>query len=369
MVIKLVISGVIAVVPIGAWLFLLLKDYRNKKTAFLMFFGGVLAVFFMWLVQVLGDFVANHALNDLTGGLVSGAAFDFLDGIWGFLQAYNPVALIKGKATALLVVLVISGALEEIFKQWLVRFADNQALLIKDINSSVRYSLLAALGFAFAENIYYFYGIWSSLGAEFLLAPVVFRSTFTAAAHMCFSGLWGYYYGQGKFCVNIVAKNKWQHRKMWIARLWARLTGMPLTQAFREQMIFRGLFLAMFLHAIFNWLLEMGYVLVVMVFIGLAFGYLMYLLTKKSGNLVLVNDVDTRELSTMATRDEEAVVEYIGVIYGEGKYSQVVETCERLLEKNPGNNVVKLFQAKAYDKLKLQSYIESLIQKKTENKM
>ncbi len=330
-----------------------------------MFFGGILAVFMMLLLQVLGDLIASYEIHDLLGGVVSDeATLVVLEEFWQVVQEYNPVALMKAGSVALIVVFVVAGALEELLKQWLVRVVDSRNLLIKDINTSIQYSLVAALGFAFAENVYYFYAIWTRLGSEFLIGPVVFRSTFTTAAHMCFSGLWGYYYGRGKFCVNIVEQQKWRNQGMFLTKVIAWATQMPVTQAFREQMILKGLVIAMLFHGVFNYLLEVGSVLPVMLSVIAAFGYLIYLLNKKSGNLMLVNDIDSRQVSTMGKRDEETVIEYIGILYNQGQYDQVVETCERLLERDPDNNVVKLFQAKALDKKKLQGYVRTLIAKK-----
>lgn len=363
--VHLIVSFILALVPVIIWAVLLSKGYGSKKTAVFMFFGGILAVFFMAAILLLGDWVAGFDLVGLVGTYTNDSSvLGVVGDVWSFVQKYNPVALIRDAGTAVIVAFMIAGALEEVFKQWLVRFADDRSLLITDINTSIRYSLVAALGFAFAENIYYFYVIWEKLGVESLLGAVFFRTTFTTAAHMCFSGIWGYYYGKGKFSVNIVEEKRWRKQRMLSSRFLAWVSGMSITQSFRELMVFRGLIVAMMFHAIFNYLLEFGQVALVMVTIVVAFAYLIYLLNKKSGNLMLVNDIDSRQISTMAKRDEEAVIEYIGEIYNKGEFDQVIETCERLLERDPDNNVVKLFQAKAFDKKRLQGYIRNLIKKK-----
>jgi hypothetical protein len=96
-----------------------------------------------------------------------------------------------------------------------------------------------------------------------------------------------------------------------------------------------------------------------------AFALLLYLVKSKEENLVLVNEIDTRRISSMAKRDEETVIEYVGELYNKGEFSQVIEVCERLLERDPDNLVVKLFQAKAHDKKKLKEYIGNLISRKS----
>jgi len=362
---QLILSFVLALIPALIWAGIMFGDYRNKKVAVLMFLGGIFAVLLMVIIQVLGEVIANNEIVDYLSGLVSDKSIlAVIDSFWDIVQDYNPVALMKNAAVGMLVVFVIAGAMEEVCKQWFVRMADDRMLLIKDVGTSIRYSLIAALGFAFAENIYYFYTIWTRLGAGSLMGPVIFRTTVTTAAHMCFSGIWGYYYGRGKFCVSIVEQKKWRKQKMFLTRLIAWFMNMPITQAFREKMIYKGLFVAMVFHASFNYLLEFEHILFALFSIVVAFALLLFLLKQKSENLMLVNDVDSRQISTMARKDEETVIEYIGILYNQGQYDQVIETCERLLEKDPDNNVVKLFQAKAFDKKKLQGYVRKLIQKR-----
>ena len=53
----------------------------------------------------------------------------------------------------------------------------------------------------------------------------------------------------------------------------------------------------------------------------------------------------------MAKKDEDVVVELLGMWFQQEKYVDVMHICERLLERDPDNNVVKLFQAKAMDKM------------------
>ncbi|MBI4975566.1 hypothetical protein HZC20_02710 [Candidatus Peregrinibacteria bacterium] len=53
----------------------------------------------------------------------------------------------------------------------------------------------------------------------------------------------------------------------------------------------------------------------------------------------------------MAKKDEDVVVELLGMWFNDKKYVDVIHICERLLERDPDNNVVKLFKAKAMDKM------------------
>ena len=53
-------------------------------------------------------------------------------------------------------------------------------------------------------------------------------------------------------------------------------------------------------------------------------------------------------------------MEFIGMAMNEGKLEEVVQICDRLLIRDPDNNVVKLFKAQARDKLKLKQFYDSL---------
>jgi RsiW-degrading membrane proteinase PrsW (M82 family) len=365
--IKVLISFLLALVPAAVWLWFLVKDQRNKKTAFFMFFGGVLAVFlmfgFLWVLKFVDAFepVSSVFLFENFGEeFVSWFALG-----WFWLQKVNPLPIIYGSLGVIAVTYFFVAALEEVFKQFLVRYSDSKSLLIYDVSSSINYSLTAGLGFAFAENVFYFYNIWQHLGGDVLLPAVLFRGTFTTVMHMCCSGIWGYYYGRGKFCIQFVQQDRWLKKQMILSRFISWITSMPLVQAFREGMILKGLILSMALHGFFNVWLETNQTLYAMLSVIAAFALLLYLVKSKEENLVLVNEIDTRRISSMAKRDEETVIEYVGELYNKGEFSQVIEVCERLLERDPDNLVVKLFQAKAHDKKKLKEYIGNLISRKS----
>jgi hypothetical protein len=79
------------------------------------------------------------------------------------------------------------------------------------------------------------------------------------------------------------------------------------------------------------------------------FMLLQYLLSRKTGSLTFV--LADKHRSTMSVKDEEVVLELIGMWYNQGRYEEVNGICERLLKRDPDNNVVKLFKAKVQDQL------------------
>jgi hypothetical protein len=102
-------------------------------------------------------------------------------------------------------------------------------------------------------------------------------------------------------------------------------------------------------HAFFNYLLELSIILPIIIFVLLGYAYLQYLLSRKAGNLMLITDISTKHKSNLAKKDEDVVLELVGMWFKDKRYVDVIHICERLLERDPDNNVVKLFKAKALD--------------------
>jgi hypothetical protein len=243
------------------------------------------------------------------------------------------------------------GIVEEIVKQFLLRFIDRKYLLIQTINESIQYSLVAALGFAFAENIFYIYSIYSQFGIKQLFITYLFRAVFTTCAHMIFSGFFGYYYGIAKFSLNIVDQSKWLGKKQRITKFTGNLLKISNYEAYKKLTVLKGLFIAILLHATFNLLLQFNQIIIVAIFVLCSYFLLRKLLNQKSGRLILIADQDNQNRSTMANKDEEVVIELLGLWFKEKKFVDVIHICQRLLERDPGNKVVMLFKAQAADKL------------------
>jgi RsiW-degrading membrane proteinase PrsW (M82 family) len=322
-----VFSAVLAFIPALIWLGFLLKDHKAKKYQVMIF---ILSVF-----TVVPVFLLHYLLNIFP-------QFDIVH----FFEAR-----IEDQNINFLILFIFVGIVEEIVKQAYLRFIDNKYLLIHTINDSIRYSLVAALGFSFAENIFYIFTIYTSLGVQQLIIAYLFRSIFTTTAHLMFSGFFGYYYGIAKFSINIVEQNKMLGEKNRLANFFARFLNMSRIQAFQEMTILKGLFIAIVMHAIFNFLLQLNIILPVVIFVIVGFGILQYLLKRRTGALVLVTDVSQQQASSMARNDEEVVLELMGMWFNQKKYVDVLHICERLLERDPDNQVVQLFKTKALDKL------------------
>lgn len=317
-----------AAIPVGIWLYILFKDKKHEKLWLtFMFSGGILAVLIVFALQFFWSY------------------FPELDPfLWIEKNIPDPIYYYAW-------LFVFVGILEEIVKQFMVRYVDTKRVLIQTINDSIRFSIVAALGFAFAENILYFYMVMVAAPIQEVIVTFLFRSIFTAAAHMMFSGIFGYYFGIAKFTLEITEQKAWRKKVNLFVRVLSKGFRMPLAQAFREYKILQGLTIAIVLHAIFNYLLQMNYILPVIALVVIGFLYMQYLLSRKAGSLILVTDISERRKAKIARSDQEVVLELLGMWFEKKKYVDVLHICERLLERDPDNNVVKLFKAKAMDKL------------------
>lgn len=323
-----IISGVLALIPVAIWLYILFNDKKNdKKMLALVFSGGILAVITVFALQY----------------------------VWGLVPEIDPFLWVENNITDpkyyYVGIFIVVGIVEELVKQMMVRYVDNKTVLIQTINDSIRFSLVAALGFAFAENIIYFKTVMMIAPIQEVIVTFLFRSIFTACAHMIFSGIFGYFFGIAKFTLDITRHRHWEGKIYLGVHIISRVFKIPYAHAFKEYKILQGLVVAIILHAIFNYLLQMNMILPVIILVGMGYAYLRYLLSRKAGNLILVTDISEKKQSNMGKKDQDVVLELVGMWFDQKKYVDVMHICERLLERDPDNNVVKLFKAKAMDQL------------------
>ncbi len=318
----------IASLPTFAWLYFLFADgQQRKKLIAFIFFGGILTVIPLLIIQAL----------------------------FNSFPELNLIELIPEKipsiALAQLAIIIFLGSLEEIFKQTFLRTVDSKWLIIQTVNDSIKFSMIAALGFSFAENIYpYFYGLIKAGNYQDLMGAFLVRSLFTSAMHMAVSGIFGYYYGMSKFAIDFREQSKWTGEKMYLTQFITSIFNIPQSEAYREQKILHGLLIAMGIHAAFNFLVHYQLVLPALLLVIASFGYLLLLMNRKAGNLILTTDID-KDRQMLPKKDEDVVTELVGMWFNDKRYNDVISICERMLQRDPENNVIKIFKAKAVDQL------------------
>jgi RsiW-degrading membrane proteinase PrsW (M82 family) len=326
-------SGIIAIaitlLPAIIWLYFLFSDEKKRKSVMgLIFMAGMATVVPLLLMQKL--FAVFPCTN--------------------FLRAIGESRI--NVTAGAIIIIVILAMLEEVFKQFILRFIDQKYLLVQTVNDSIKFSIIAALGFSLTENIYpYFFRMIEAGQMKELIGTYIIRSIFTTCMHVGVSGIFGYQYGISKFAIDFREESKWEGKNLYLAKFLNTHFGTPLSNAYRQQRILHGLLLAMGIHGAFNSLVSYGYVLPALLLAGGSFAYLLLLMKRKAGNLILANDISTEHASFLPKKDEDVITELIGMWFNDKRYVDVIHICERLLERDPNNNVVKLFRAKAADQL------------------
>jgi len=333
-----IISAILASIPAIIWLIFLLKDSKHKSLQILIFGLGIFSV-----APIIG---LQYFLN----------IFPQFDIVQFFQQQ------IHNQNLNYIILFISVGVVEEIVKQLIIRIIDNKFLLIQTINQSIKYSLIAALSFSFTENIFYIYSIYTNLGIQQLIIAYLFRSIFTTPAHLIFSGFFGYYYGIAKFSINISEQQKLTGKKYRTQKFIGKLLNISKIQAYKETTILKGLFIAIMMHATFNFLLQLNIIIPVTIYISLGFLLLLHLLKRKTGKLILVTDVSENTQSTIAKKDEDVIIELMGMWFKEKKYVDVLHICQRVLERDPNNKIVQIFKSKALDKIDNNSPYKKILQ-------
>ena len=334
----LALCGIAAAAPAAIWLYLLFRKSENSKKT----------IAFVFLI-----------------GCLSPPAMLGIQYFWGAFPKYNLEAFINNNVLEtnlnFALIFILFAAMEELLKHYVIQSIDKRTALINSLEDAIRYSLASALGFAFIENAYYLYNWWPVLAQGELIQMFVFRSIFTAAAHMIFSGIYGYYYGIGKFSPDIATAAKLQGQSSWFSRIIQKIFGLARSQAFQQNMILKGLAIAVLLHTAHNFLLQFNMTLPVLAADVIGFAFLMYLLSKKSSQLELTTDISTKAHSELQKKDEDAVIELAGIWLQEGKFQDIITLSDRLLEKDPDNKVIQILKTKAQDKISDKQNIKELI--------
>lgn len=260
-------SIILACVPALIWGHVFYKKSpENRQLSLLTFLLGALAVFPILLYKFLWQFFPWMNIFRL--------ADNFQNDIIGFSNIIMvPVSVI--------LTFMFVGIIEETMKLIAVKLADDDD--IKDIDDSMEFFILAALGFAFTENILYFYSIWVAKGPNDVLLPFLFRSAFSTFAHLLFSGVLGYYYGIAHFAKPILQEEIAQNRNHWTVVL-NKIFNFRKTRLFHQQAILEGLLISIGLHAMFNIFLEMNLTFMIVPFLIGGYLTLNYLLNRKESH-------------------------------------------------------------------------------------
>lgn len=217
--------------------------------------------------------------------------FIFYRRLWDVFPILNVEQALKGLATeslqitqmslnlpiSLAIMFATLGCLEEYLKHKAASRIEE--VEINSIDDAIEFSIIAALGFSFAENTFYFIEIWQNAGPDLFYRLVVFRSLFSTFAHILFSSLYGYHFGLALFADPIIhdPKNKSFYKRIvhWIHTK----TNFRDDVIFKDYQLFLGLFTASMLHGLYNILLELKNTLFLIPFLIFGFAHIMRLIS------------------------------------------------------------------------------------------
>lgn len=274
---KFLFCVLLALIPSFAWYFIF--GHRHKHS-----FGRIMLTFI--------------------AGMMSGAIILFYQHFWGSqfdfifftFEPENFDASIRSKIMnpilASFFVFMSVGFLEEYLKHWVVKVTDHR--IFESIDDVIEFSIISALGFAFLENIGYFFSLVVNGQEDNLLPLFAVRSIFVVFVHILCSGIYGYFYGLGFFAKPVMNDMEKEGVRSWIPEIFHKILHMKKDIVYRDEMISLGLIVSMTLHGLYDFLLHVDfsigtigqseirlYFIVLPLILVFGFGFLSYLLEKK----------------------------------------------------------------------------------------
>ncbi len=237
---QFILCIVLALIPVAVWLCIFHRKHAHK-----------------WQ-QVLLTFVA---------GMASGAFILAYQYFWGerfeliffSVEPENFGSNIKERlgvtALSYFLIYLSVGFIEEYAKHWVVKKTDHR--IFQSVDDVIEFSIIAALGFAFLENIGYFFMVILRDQSEQLASLFLVRSVFVVFIHILCSGIYGYFYGLGHFAKPVLAERERQGKLIFVPNILHRLIHLKRDRVFRDEMATFGLLIAMTLHGLYDFLLEM----------------------------------------------------------------------------------------------------------------
>jgi hypothetical protein len=251
----------IAAVPAFIWCALFLPYHRERLSiVFLMFFSGMAStvpiLFYDALVKrgIELQFFVFRIVPENFNATVQSALHSSAGG-----------SSLQISLLSLFITFLFVGLLEEGSKYWVLR--RNGSPFFTSIDDAMQLAILVAIGFAFAENITqtgYFVTfvkefLWNGQAADWasFLGNVAGRSILTSMVHIVSTGLLGFFVGRALFHdPNLLAMEK-SGQRFWVSESVHWLVGIRRQSSYRTEMLTIGLVLAVFLHALSNFLVTL----------------------------------------------------------------------------------------------------------------
>ncbi|MBU0728051.1 PrsW family intramembrane metalloprotease [Patescibacteria group bacterium] len=277
--IKHIIVFLLAIIPAVVWLYLFLrKHHENKWVVAAIFIGGMIAARLILVYQGYWDETINLVFFKVN-------PVDF--------RANLATLFSESPQLALFLSFIGVGVMEEFLKFWIMKIIGHR--FFKSIDDVIEFAIISALGFAFLENIIYFSNQWGNLSTGSFFVFAIFRVTIVTMVHVLCSGLLGYYFGMSYFASPMLKIQHMKKKSHPVLQFLKRVLHLKKSAVYHDEMLVIGLFSAMFLHAIYDFVLTINITLIgiplhipimLLYFFG-GFWYLNRLLKKKEYNLKL----------------------------------------------------------------------------------
>lgn len=295
---QFIICIIVAFIPAFIWMVIFLnKAEKDPFHLVLTFFFGMGSAGLILLYQ---SFWGDGAFNFIFFGV---EAYDF---------KYNITTLASGVIAISFFTYLAVGFLEELLKHFVVVKADKS--IFSSIDEVIELSIVAALGFAFLENIAYFYREFLSggLSQSFWILSIQ-RSIFVVFIHVLCSAIYGYFYGMGFFAKPYMKYQIEKGKHFYIADFFNSLFNIKKSYIFRKRMMILGVIIASLLHGLYDFAMninptltffgtqvQLHVLLLPTMLVGGVF-YLQYLLQEKVNN----EEFGVREMEYIYTRPSE----------------------------------------------------------------
>lgn len=261
------IAAVIALLPVIVWCKLFLGYHKERLSiVFLAFFAGMLStvpILFYHELMVRG-IELNFFLFKVVPISFGGSSETFVaESI--FKNATGNISIIL----VTLVTYLIVGVIEEISKYWVLRHSSHE--FFRSIDDTLQLAIIVALGFAFAENLAnptYFVGFVKNYLLESpspqwgpLIGAVFGRGILTMMVHILSTGVLGYYFGLAFFASPLLRKQFEAGRTHPIVFAMHRMLNLRTETLFARVQMAKGLFFAIVLHGLFDFIVSLPEVL------------------------------------------------------------------------------------------------------------
>lgn len=256
--IAMVLAALIAFIPSVIWCLLFLREHRTRVSAVVLtFLAGMLStapiLFYDHVVR--NGFELHLFLFRITPEHFMRSSETFVAH-----SLTGQLGIVSTSAVVTIVSFILVGVIEEWSKNWVIRKSDRS--VFTSIDDVIQLSIIAAIGFAFAENVVnpnYFIAFvrdylvmpsHSQWGA--FLASVFGRSVITNMVHITSSGVLGYYYGLAFFAQPVLEEDRARGRRHRLIGFLHKIFQVRRVTLFQDEMMLEGLLAAIGLHSLFN---------------------------------------------------------------------------------------------------------------------